>query len=587
MSRRAEHAAARTPSLAGATPSRSLNGVTLATRSARDPRPVGDRHYASQCARIVTDFLAQRNFGKTMSHEKFLRDPSTKDYYDVFKFLMAHIDEALKIDGKMEDEVPQIMKKLRYPVEVNKSKLQAISGPNTWPQLLAVLEWLVTLIRINEEGVGPLASCAAGLTLIEHDGGTIIGLDFQEENSAGEPPEHLVRKSYLESYTQYLEGYDDQGEARLHEMFDVKSNIVQQEIERLEEQNVQMEKQLHEFRTEHDRLLELQSAPRHAEIEVDRLRGILQAHDQKTEAYEEDMVTAESEDIALAHEIESLKEQLRDLDIQVRSQEYSKKDVDRYRHEEEHLSCQKDELRSELEKLEHDIWELGLKESSESQCCKRTVREANEAIELNEVTLQKDLHLNVDFDVPADANNTVESQSSVLRELRTSTEAERQKLDAELQEVRQAVQSANDEKVEVERKESMLAARVEQLQKARTGHQDNYKAAIDEAQRAAESAEDAVHAVESAPAGVRDAAGIDELRLEIATFKTQAADELARAQEQLRRDEERALARKQATVAEAEASFQDMEALYANTMSELRDLRAPWATPPRLSRGGA
>ena len=33
----------------------------------------------------------------------------------------------------MEDEVPAIMRRLKYPVEVNRSKLQAISGPNTWP----------------------------------------------------------------------------------------------------------------------------------------------------------------------------------------------------------------------------------------------------------------------------------------------------------------------------------------------------------------------------------------------------------------------------------------------------------------------
>merc|ERR1719265_596049 len=94
-----------------------------AGRSSRDPRPVGDKGYAAQCARSVVDFLAARGFPRTVSFEKFLREPMTKDFFEIFKFLIAQLDPQLEMDGKIEDELPQIMRRLKCPVEVNRSKL--------------------------------------------------------------------------------------------------------------------------------------------------------------------------------------------------------------------------------------------------------------------------------------------------------------------------------------------------------------------------------------------------------------------------------------------------------------------------------
>jgi len=260
---------------------------------------------------------------------------------------MAHIDEALKIDGPIEVEVPMIMRRLRYPVEVNKSKLQAIAGPNTWPQLLAVLEWLINLIRINEERIRPLAACEVGLERIGGlDGAGSVGLDFHEDGGGGEPLDHLVRKSYLDGYAQYLEGYDEQGEAHLQHMFDEKRSVVHDEIARLEEQYTHYSERLHEYQVEHTRLEKLQSEPRHLDLENDRLRSTLTSQEQQIEAMEHDMTMMEAEENTLLHEIERLNERRGDLDRQVKIQEYSKRDVDRFRKEEDHLNSQKDELRS-------------------------------------------------------------------------------------------------------------------------------------------------------------------------------------------------------------------------------------------------
>lgn len=42
---------------------------------------------------------------------------------------------------QIEDEVPLVFKRLRYPFQISKSALQAVGSPHTWPGLLAALAW--------------------------------------------------------------------------------------------------------------------------------------------------------------------------------------------------------------------------------------------------------------------------------------------------------------------------------------------------------------------------------------------------------------------------------------------------------------
>ena len=101
------------------------------SRHSRDPRPVGDRAFTAQCAKNVVELLSARGqvsdrlsatgnsvpffvvkargYSKTFSHDKLLKayrcrsydsklcpssgqDPSTKEFYDVFRFLIAQLD---------------------------------------------------------------------------------------------------------------------------------------------------------------------------------------------------------------------------------------------------------------------------------------------------------------------------------------------------------------------------------------------------------------------------------------------------------------------------------------------------------------
>lgn len=68
---------------------------------------------------------------------------------------MVQVDPNLvaKSMGKIEDDVPALYKRLRYPFGISKSALFAVGSPHTWPGLLAALTWLVELLNYEEKAV--------------------------------------------------------------------------------------------------------------------------------------------------------------------------------------------------------------------------------------------------------------------------------------------------------------------------------------------------------------------------------------------------------------------------------------------------
>jgi kinetochore protein NDC80 len=65
-------------------------------------------------------------------------------------FLARHLDPGLlKGFGRLEEEVPQLYKRLRYPFQISKSTLTAVGSPHTWPTILAALTWAVELLNYS------------------------------------------------------------------------------------------------------------------------------------------------------------------------------------------------------------------------------------------------------------------------------------------------------------------------------------------------------------------------------------------------------------------------------------------------------
>jgi kinetochore protein NDC80 len=457
----------------------------------------------------------------------------TKDFFDIFKFLIAQLDPKLEIDGKMEDEVPVIMRRLKYPVEVNRSKLQSICGPNTWPQLLGVLDWLISLIQVNDTFIEPVALCTLGVA----------------EDADCEADHHTLRALH-ENYLQFLQGKDDNSvEEHLRQVYQQRTDAVQSEIHRLQEQTSGMETQLQEFKSEHERLLEIQAAPQQLELEADQLRNTISLQDAQAQRMEEEAVGAEVEERTILSEVEDLEVKAKQLQEVVDSQQVSKNDIERLKCERKHLRRILEDLRADAEKADQGVWELGMEESGLEEDICRMVRCVNDRAEAVETDVPnaggpcgEKLAVHVDLTDATDALAALEFNQlgERVQEAIAAHGEDTRREEATLHELQDAQRVVHDELLEKDRACRLLKERLEQLTRRREEYRVWSDSQLDDARRTVEASEDAVRAasIGSAAPSLRDSAEVDELRLRLNELTQRRDADRVSMEDKVRREQE-------------------------------------------------
>lgn len=158
---------------------------------AKDPRNVRDKSYQIACIKTLVQFLIESNYPQQIS-PKLLSSPTAKDFQCIFKFLYQQIDPTYVFTKKIEEEIPVILKSLRYPFasDISKSHLAAVGSLHAWPSLLAMLIWMVELIMCSEQ----------------------MNMQLEESENVGNNPEKLFYDYLRKSYRVFLEGGEDYDE---------------------------------------------------------------------------------------------------------------------------------------------------------------------------------------------------------------------------------------------------------------------------------------------------------------------------------------------------------------------------------------
>ncbi|KAK4199738.1 putative kinetochore protein ndc-80 [Triangularia verruculosa] len=120
----------------------------------RDPRPLKDRSYQGRLGQELLEYLAQNNFEMEMSHklsDNFIKSPTQKDFNFMFQWLYKRIDPSYRFQKNIDQEVPPLLKQLRYPYEksITKSQIAAVGGQN-WSTFLGLLHWMMQLAQMLE-----------------------------------------------------------------------------------------------------------------------------------------------------------------------------------------------------------------------------------------------------------------------------------------------------------------------------------------------------------------------------------------------------------------------------------------------------
>ncbi|KAI9893476.1 MAG: kinetochore-associated Ndc80 complex subunit ndc80 [Vezdaea aestivalis] len=136
----------------------------------RDPRPLRDRAFQARLGQELTEYLAAKGFEMEMHYslsQNVMRSPTQKDFNYMFQWLYHRIDPAYRFQKSIDQEVPPILKQLRYPFEksITKSQISAVGGQN-WSTFLGLLHWMMQLAQMLdgfESGVYDDACADAGV----------------------------------------------------------------------------------------------------------------------------------------------------------------------------------------------------------------------------------------------------------------------------------------------------------------------------------------------------------------------------------------------------------------------------------------
>ncbi|KAE8292109.1 Kinetochore protein NDC80-like protein [Larimichthys crocea] len=296
------------------------------TEKIKDARPLHDKSFVQQCIRQLHEFLTEQGYPGTLS-AKTLQSPSTKEFVKMFEFIYRQLDPTFEMPNqKVEEEVPAILKALRYPFVLSKCSMYSVGAPHTWPQALGALMWLIDNVKIT-------------WSLSKQE---LLFSDFCEDSDnieEGADYNKLFLEYTAETYSKFMQGddtFEDEDEAFLNKLkklynideallasMEEKYRILSDEAERLEKES------------QTDRLMTKRMEKMKLQADLKNSRVI---------------------EAAWISHLESLKHEQKELQHLLQNQKFTPADVERINREKGELQQTISSLSKSLEDAEQHKW---------------------------------------------------------------------------------------------------------------------------------------------------------------------------------------------------------------------------------------
>lgn len=300
----------------------------------RDPRPLKDRAYQTRIGQELLDYLAQNNFELEMKHvlsQNVIKSPTQKDFNYMFQWLYHRIDPSYRFLKNIDQEVPPLLKQLRYPYEksITKSQIAAVGGQN-WSMFLGVLHWMMQLAQMLEAYATNRyedACLEAGVDVIgDHIIFDFLGRAYEDWLNMPEDSSEEDAQGALAHHVEYMA-----------EQFERSTSKYQQELQMLEGENARLLQEIEELEkmTPDPAVLD----NHHQIMEEDRIK--FEEYNtlamQRSEKYESRIQVLQEELDKLTQEFQEAEEERRGLQKVVDDQGISMADIDRMTSERERL----------------------------------------------------------------------------------------------------------------------------------------------------------------------------------------------------------------------------------------------------------
>lgn len=300
----------------------------------RDPRPLKDRSYQARIGQELLDYLAQNNFEMQMKHvlsQNIIKSPTQKDFNYMFQWLYHRIDPSYRFQKNIDQEVPPILKQLRYPYErsITKSQIAAVGGQN-WSTFLGLLHWMMQLAQMLD-----------GYAANQYDDACLeAGVDVSGD--------HIIFEFLSNAYRDWLAMDEDAGDddaekvlaphvERMAEAFEHANAKYTSELEMLEAENRRLQREIEELeKTTPDPAL-LDDHFKIMEEDKVKFEEYNTLAVQRTDKYENRIRMLQEELDKVADELREAEEERRGLQKVVDDQGISMQDIDRMTSERERL----------------------------------------------------------------------------------------------------------------------------------------------------------------------------------------------------------------------------------------------------------
>lgn len=453
-----------------------------------DPRPLGDRKYTNKNTRTLVEYLTAHNYDKQITHKQ-VTAPSLKDFKNIVSFLFRQLDPNFEFSDSFEEDVRDVLKKLGYPFTISKSSLSAVGSPHTWPPILAMLCWVIELL-------------------------TYLEILDEEEMKTLETDESKMFFEFLASaYKNFLEG-DDNFEGLVDELkgaFDHRTQIMKDEIQRFQDQNDDLMKEVDALSQDSNTVSGLQSKRADYLSDLAKFEKLNLKLETHLESVLQKKETAEKELQELTEQMKERNCQQEDLKETLENQPLSQGEVKRMMQETQMKQDAIDNLHKQKEEITRDTWNtemlqckvIGQVEEladeynnmvSELQLTPATSTNAG-GIEYN-VTLQPHAD-DIKEMVSQDLTHTIKPGLSKLDE---KTKAMNRQLEAQLRDVKQELMRTTDMKSEADAKVEQSESRLTKIHEAYRSERTLMNKQSAESLNALEEIELAIHRTRTAQA---------------------------------------------------------------------------------------
>ncbi|ROW08477.1 hypothetical protein VMCG_03020 [Cytospora schulzeri] len=300
----------------------------------RDPRPLRDRAYQARIGQELLDYLAQNNFEMEMNYslsQNVIKSPTQKDFVYMFQWLYHRIDPSYKFLKNIDQEVPPLLKQLRYPYEksITKSQIAAVGGQN-WYTFLGLLHWMLQLAKMLD----------AYATNRYDEACLEAGVDVTGD--------HIIFDFLSKAYRDWLAMDEDTGDEDAEKVlaphvemmanaFERSNSKYHQELQMLEAENQRLQREIAEVERSTRDPAELDNHYQIMEEDRVKFEEYNNLAMQRSDKYENRIQVLQEELETMRRELQEAEEERKGLQKVVDDQGISMADIDRMTSERERL----------------------------------------------------------------------------------------------------------------------------------------------------------------------------------------------------------------------------------------------------------